>query len=314
LRTSPPGQAPTPNQWIAGKQSSVKENTTMSMSHNLPKDREDDIGTHLIMAALKVETSNVEAITVAKTMAIAQETGLFGKRKESSHYAKKILEEYTQFTGSYFGYEPNADQDDKEYLHQVGTDHGGLDANGRFLPYWFREIKGPSTITLHPLIDMETSLYYQGVKDKLLSGSQEKYLITEPYVYEGKMMIEQVYPVVIDGKFVGIAGVDRALTDLHEVLQGLKPYKTADLILVSRLGKVIAATIDPGLQAKPLNETPYKDILNSFYQNTTGRPNLALLTDPVDGQKYFYGGVPITTGDWTLVMRVSEEEILSTQK
>jgi len=160
------------------------------------------------MAALKVETSNVEAITVAKTMAIAQETGLFGKRKESSHYAKKILEEYPQFTGSYFGYEPNADQDDKEYLHQVGTDHGGLDANGRFLPYWF----------------------------------------------------------------------------------------------------------SPGLQAKPLNETPYKDILNSFYQNTTGRPNLALLTDPVDGQKYFYGGVPITTGDWTLVMRVSEEEILSTQK
>jgi hypothetical protein len=39
----------------------------------------------------------------------------------------------------------------------------------------------------------------------------------------GKMMIEQVYPMVIDGKFVGIAGVDRALTDLHEFLRELKP-------------------------------------------------------------------------------------------
>jgi hypothetical protein len=116
------------------------------------------------------------------------------------------------------------------------------------------------------------------------------------------------------GKFVGIAGVDRALTDLHEFLQGLKPYKTADLILLSRLGKVIAATMDPGLQTKPLNETPYKDILTSFYQNKTGRPSLRLLTDPVDGKKYFYGGVPIKPGDWTLVMRVSEEEMLSRQK
>lgn len=96
-----------------------------SMSENLPKAREDAIWKHLIIAALKVEQSNVEAITVAKTMAIAQETGLFGKRKESSHYAKKILEEYPQFTGAYFAYEPNADQDDKAYLRQVGTEKGG---------------------------------------------------------------------------------------------------------------------------------------------------------------------------------------------
>jgi hypothetical protein len=287
------------------------ENTTMSMAQNLPKDREHDVGNHLIMAALKVETSNVEAITVAKTMAIAQETGLFGKRTESSHFAKKILEEYPQFTGAYFAYEPNADQNDQEYLRQIGPDHGGVDAHGRFLPYWFREIKDPSTITLKPLMDMETSLYYQGVKDKFLSGSQEKYLVTEPYVYEGKMIIEHVYPVAREGKFVGIAGVDRALTDLHELLQGLKPYQTADLILMSRLGNVIAATMNPGLQTKPMNETPYKDILNAFYQNKTGRPNVGLLTAPVDGKTYVYGGVPITTGDWTLVMRVSEAEMLS---
>jgi methyl-accepting chemotaxis protein len=285
-----------------------------SRSQNLPKGHEDDIWQQLIIAALKVEQSNVEAITVAKTMAIAQETGLFGKRKESSRYAKKILEEYPQFTGSYFAYEPNADQDDKAYLRQVGTEKGEVDAHGRFLPYWFRDLKDPRTIHLTPLLDMETSLYYQGVKDKFLSGSQEKYLVTEPYVYEEKMIIEQVYPVVIEGKFVGIAGVDRALTDLRAFLQALKPYTTADLILLSRLGQVIAATLDPGLQTKPITETPYKDILNAFYQNKTDRPNVGLLTDPVDGKKYFYGGVPIKPGDWTLVMRVSEEEMLSRQK
>jgi hypothetical protein len=34
----------------------------MSMSQELPKDRDNDLGNHLIMAALKVETSNLEAL------------------------------------------------------------------------------------------------------------------------------------------------------------------------------------------------------------------------------------------------------------
>jgi hypothetical protein len=64
--------------------------------------------------------------------------------------------------------------------------------------------------------------------------------------------------------------------------------------------------MDPELQTKPVSETPFKDILNSFYQNKTGQPNLQLLQDPVNGQEYFYGAVPITTGDWTLVMPAFE--------
>jgi methyl-accepting chemotaxis protein len=56
---------------------------------------------------------------------------------------------------------------------------------------------------------METSLYYQGVKDLFLKTGKPAPMVTEPYVYEDKMIVEQTFPIATAGKFLGIAGVDR---------------------------------------------------------------------------------------------------------
>ena len=165
--------------------------------------------------ALKIEKANLEAITVPKTMALAQENGLWGNRKESISYAREILKQNPQFTGAYFGYEPNADQNDIAYFSEHPQEKKAMGKNGRFLPYWF--VAG-TEIRLTPLIDMGKSLYYQGCKDRYYSEATDKAMVTEPYFYEGKMILEQTYPIVMDGKFAGVAGVDRALTDLLRFL------------------------------------------------------------------------------------------------
>ena len=261
-----------------------------------------NILTNLTEVAQEIESSNLEAITVVKTMALAQENGLFGKRQESSNYAKQILVENPQFTGSYFGYEPNADQNDQQYLQAVGKNTGGLDAKGRFLPYWFREqlpywLKdqvNSNQIKLNPLIDMETSLYYQGVKERFLSDSPIKYMVTEPYPYEGKLIVEQTYPIVIDGQFKGIAGIDRALDYINEFLQQLKSYKTTEFILVSRLGKVITATMDTSLQTKKIKDTSYQEIYYSLFKETAQKKGeVQVIKDPIEQKKYFFVGAPI---------------------
>ena len=109
-------------------------------------------------AADDVDRRNLEAVTVVKTMAVAQEAGMFGQRKLSSEYAQQILQAFPQYTGAYFGYEPNADQDDRAYRQSVGDDTGGLDPTGRFIPYWFRDHADNSTLRLNPLKDADTSL------------------------------------------------------------------------------------------------------------------------------------------------------------
>ena len=307
-----------------------------AMYRTLINENDQLIKAHTREIANKIEEQNLEAVSVAKAMALAQKSGLFGNREASIRYARSILRNYPRFTGAYFGYEPNADQNDKAFLEKAGDSKNGLDSKGRFLPYWFLEEGGGGEIKLNPLIDMETSLYYQGSKDNFLSENPEKYMITEPYIYEGKMIVEQTFPIEIDGKFVGIAGVDRALTNIHAYLEGFKPYKSAAFVLLSRKGKIISSTMPlvsqetlarfrsegkgeseevgsgtlKRMMTRNLKETDYAGILERFYTHT-GPPLLIHAMDPLHDHRDIFSGVRIDTGDWTIVMRVSEDEIIS---
>ncbi|NES24629.1 MAG: methyl-accepting chemotaxis protein [Symploca sp. SIO3E6] len=159
---------------------------------------------------------------------------------------------------------------------------------------------------------METSLYYQGVKEKFLSGASSKYMITEPYPYEGKLIVEQTYPIVIDGEFQGIAGVDRALDDINKFLKQLGSYKKTEFILVSRLGKIIAATMDTSLQTQMVKDTSYQKIFDTLFPPTTSdQENIQFIKESIQQKRYFFAGAPIEIGEWKIIMQVSEQEILS---
>jgi HAMP domain-containing protein len=287
-------------------------------------------------AADQIENWNIETVTVAKTMAIAQESGLFGKREDSIAYARHVLDNHTQFTGSYFGYETNADGQDAQFLQKATEEQKRtMDERGRFLPYWFRDKQDTNKILLNPLVDMETSYYYQGVKNRatgvietnqiVVANGISKYydavkaatelanlkvMVTEPYVYEGKMMVEQTYPIMINGKFVGIAGIDRALDQIDGFIQGLKPYKTSDFVLISRRGRIISASMDSDLKTHPIESTPFEKVLLGFYKSHTNSP-VKLVKDDATGVEYFYTSAKIKTGNWTVVMRVAKSEILA---
>lgn len=286
--------------------------------------------------AAEINRSNLESITVPKIMALAQQNGMFGKRSESIRYAQQVLQKHPQFTGAYFGYEPDADGADKDSLaNATGDAAKANDDKGRFLPYWFRDQKDPSVIHLKPLVDMEKSFYYQGVKNRA-EGKPETFqvtqatelskyyevsqtgdilsdlgtMITEPYSYEGKLIFEQTYPIMIDGKFVGIAGVDRALTEVNNELHRLKPFNSSEFILISRRGRVISATLDDSIKTLPIEETPYSNALLSFYQAKDSQ-EIGSFEASQNGANYIYHAAKIPIGNWTLVMRVESDEILA---
>ncbi len=335
----------------------------------LRRNIEEEINLNTSLAALQIEESNLVSVTIPKTMALAQENGLFGHRKDSALYAEQVLRLNTNLTGAYFGYEPDADgQDENHHTNNLassslperlrwrkdekGNDIGAVDKNGRFIPYWFRDLENPSEIKVSPLVDMETSLYYQGVKNRFLnhgeitninlsaylsqterednedpnfddvfspiseSQLQEKVsktdenwkmMITEPYIYEGKLIFEQTYPIVISNEFKGIAGVDQALTDVQTFLETLKPFQSAGFVLISRGGRIIAATFDSEMNAKPIEKTRLNDVLGPFYEMGTNEEMLERKDE--DGLEYFYDSAKIPTGDWTLVMRVGRDEV-----
>lgn len=280
----------------------------------LRRNIEEEINLNTSLAARQIEEANLVSVTIPKTMALAQENGLFGNREASTLYAQQVLRLNTNLTGAYFGYEPNADGQDENHStnnldasslserfrwKRDGNDKtGAVDEEGRFIPYWHRDINNPSKDGVEPLVAMESSLYYQGVKNrygeereiknidfsgylseaeqylvgkdkidkpkssdvfsassnigKAVSKADEnwKMMITEPYIYEGKLIFEQTYPIVISNEFKGIAGVDQALKDVQTFLETLKPFQSAGFVLISRGGRIIATTFDEYMTAK----------------------------------------------------------------
>jgi len=259
------------------------------------------------LVALEIERRNANAIRTAKMMVLAQEEGIFGNRESSSNLAHRVMNEFSEYTGAYFGYEKNINEKDEQYTN---NQHAGktADESGRFLPYWYKE---GNDLVVTPLADMETSLYYDGVKKLFEKNNKPLPLVTEPYVYQGKMIVEQTYPITRNGKFLGIGGVDRSLADIEALLQQIKNETKRDIYLISRDGRFISTTIEGAtLQTKLINETQYSNLFSPIYKNRK-TPQIFLDIDPISNETFFFSSQIINTGQWLLVIRESEKQVLA---
>jgi len=236
------------------------------------------------LVALEIEKRNKNAIITAKMMVLSQEEGMFGKRDISSLFAKRVLREFPEYTGISFGYEPNIDNQDstEKESDQVNL---SVDSDGRFLPYWYRDSSNNLQIT--PLADMETSLYYDGVRKLFNKTNNPQALVTEPYLYQGKMIVEQSYPITKDGKFLGVGSVDRALTDIDSYLQAIKKATNRDIFLISERGNFISTTTnDSTLKTKAIASTNYSSTLMSIYKNRT-QQQVILRNSPITNVPHY---------------------------
>ena len=294
---------------------------TARMSTELHLEREETLRVLAARVATEIERGNTRAVLAAEVMATAQVNGLFGDRERSSALARDVLAEYPEFTAAYFGYEPNADGQDQVYTApavaaRIGD---GFDPQGRFIPYWYRGKEDNAQLELEPLVDMETSLYYQGCKDLFLEAGHPVAQVTEPYVYEGKMIVEQTYPIIIDGQFKGVAGIDRALSDIVAFLGSIKESDESDLFLVSRAGGFVASTLGEvslgngetgDLRTRKIADTPYRDFFDRLHENRTSSL-LERADDPLLGEPCYFAAAHVPTGDWQVIIRAPESSIVA---
>ncbi|MDD0852158.1 methyl-accepting chemotaxis protein [Halobacteriovorax sp. GB3] len=181
-----------------------------------------------------------EAFTMTRTMAYA----LKGMRSKGEVNrlgvleAQKLMLENTKFlygTGVYF--EPNA-LDGKDDNFKGTTEFG---EEGRYGP-WVRRDGDKTVVESSSSESMETP----GQGDwYLIPKKTKKESSIEPYVYElddgTKIQITSpTTPVVIDGKFYGIAQVDILLGDISSLVSKIKPYGTGYAQLISADKKYIS--------------------------------------------------------------------------
>jgi methyl-accepting chemotaxis protein len=140
-------------------------------------------------------------------------------------------------------------------------------------------------------------------------------MVTEPYDYEGKLMVEHSFPIVIGGAFTGIASVDQALDDLVAELAALKQREQAagwhvEIFVISRLGRVIATTSrDASLLTKPVAETPYARILGDFHTAPLA-DRVVHAADPASGAASLFAAAKVPLGGWTVVMQMPASDLV----
>ncbi len=249
---------------------------------------------------IELQESLVACRAVARSFeGMLAEGGVAPKREVLDNILKKTLEKNPGIIAVAACFEPNAlDGLDDQYRNTTGHD-----ASGRYLPYWNR---GSGSIAVEPLVDMETSDWYQGPK------TTGKETITKPYMYKvgGKevKMVTISVPINKNGRFAGIVLMDFPLGVFSKMTEGLKPFGTGYAWLMSFDGEIIAHRIKEriGKQAgeivgKQHEEAALASIAKEkSYQMMTKNGNAFLVFSPIKigetGKFWVFGlAVPTTT-------------------
>jgi len=271
-------------------------------------------------AAAELSVRNVRWNDVAAAMAFAQTDGMFGRRKASCDFARSVATAFPLIIGAYFAYEPDADGQDAATLAGGEVPREAVDVSGRFLPYWYVESAsggGGRPLKLKPNADMETLEYYLAPKTGFARTGQADPTLTEPYLYEGVTMVSHTYPIVRDGKFLGISGVDRGLDVLASTAHDIKARLGADVFILSAGGRFIAATTDrvggvgaaAPLQMREVASSAYAPLAARWRSASAGGDVFEAI-DPVLGETCIYATCPVEVGGWNVVLRRTEADAM----
>jgi len=237
---------------------------------------------------------------------------LIGLIKENVVKNPKIL-------GTYIGWEKDAlDHNDAAY---VGTQVVGIDAaNGRFLPWWFRNDDG--TLGLDKLVDVDDQKTLStGVRASeyyLCSKETKKSCVIDPAPYKVGdkivMLASFIEPIMLNGAFQGIVGADLSVNFIQEMLLGAnqKLYSGAgEMALIGGNGRIVAYTKDPSKFGEKVSDIlDSKQIANMA---NLKRGEVTYTVDKAQGriELYLPFGIGQTDARWTLMLQLPLNAVMA---
>jgi len=191
--------------------------------------------------------------TAAETLAIAMQSlpgsGASDLRRVASQQTRQLLAQHPDAVGIFTLWEPNAlDGRDTELAGKPEND-----AQGRAGVYWYR--KDGKEDAVWGAEDVDGDAYYADPK-----RSRES-VMTEPYEDRDikVMMATLSHPILLDGRFAGVAGIDLGLGKLQTLAAQVRPYGDGYMSIYSNSGMVLGTADaklvgkrDPGLDADTL--------------------------------------------------------------
>ena len=220
---------------------------------------------------------------------------------------KEAIRNVQSFYGIQVVFEPNAlDGRDAE----LANGKPWWSTTGQYGPYFWKEdgtIKAEDLIKVQPGV---TRGWYKGPRDTL------KPVLTEPYysaVVDGTMATVSV-PILEKGKFIGIVGIDFALSAFKGMVDKIKPMKTGRAAIMSAEGYLVAHPKQE-LVGKNVTEglkPEHADMVKNAVKN--GEELLYTAVSPIDSTEYMYSFSPIkiagVSTPWSILIVIPTKTIM----
>ena len=246
--------------------------------------------------ASRLENAQNTANALAGVLEGYKEQNAMPDRNVASAMLRRTLKDHSQFLGVWTVWEPNAfDDRDAEF---AGTENN--DKTGRFIPYWNR-VGGLHLEVVNSYEDSgNISNFYQ-----IPLNTKSQY-VTQPTEYEigGKKVAVSSFcaPIIVDGRALGVVGVDMGLKELGGIVEGVKPLGTGFGFIVDNKGKVVAHP-DKKEVTKELQEVPGGDLKPEGLDKIENGQAHTTIQD-VKGSRLLEQFMPIPIGDtgisWSL--------------
>lgn len=248
-----------------------------------------------------------DAFDTARTLATSFEGMVIEGRadRETANAILKntVLKNKDSFIGISTCWEPNMfDGLDAKYINSIGHDN-----TGRFIPYWFVT---DDLVIVTSLTDYDSSDWYT----LALKSGEETIIEPYDYVVNGKhvMMTSAIVPIKINGKTVGIVGVDIALDKLKEATT-VKLYKTGYGVVVSNLGTIVTHPESKMVKKNVLDiSVENKKLLSNALKN--GKAEQFSEISTLTNLKTLRSLYPLHLGKsktpWSFIVSVPESEVM----
>jgi len=197
--------------------------------------------------------------------------------------------------------------DDKQFMGTKGTS-----VTGRFAPYYYWD---NGTVKLSVLEDFEDPAYLIPLKTALPT-------LMDPYEYDvgGKtsFITTVAYPILNNGRVMGVVGFDLPLTDIQSISQTQKPFPDSVTAVFSNTGIVIAH-FDESRVGQNIKDTEVDmagKYMNSFMNAVKTGKNLSFSNYIKEiGREMRIFIVPITFGEtkltWSYAIAVMKDVVMA---
>ncbi len=226
------------------------------------------------------ETSMSVTHTLAQTLSAIKKSNSTEQfsREQVIQMLTPILNDNPAFYGIWCSWIPNGfDGKDSEFIGKNGSDK-----NGRFTPYLVKDEKGNVSLSTDTYtFDEETANEYY-----LCSMNSKAECIMEPYFEEiGDQkiyMTSTTYPIIVNGTFYGIVGVDLALNYLQdEVNSNIQTSNAKQMKVFSNSGILVASSEHPEEIGHNISEY-YSDFQSDLDQINSRIPQIEAEGDSIE--------------------------------